>query len=159
MPPSGEVAMTSFPASKKPQYLGFDTCWSKSYHWPQIGSWCWSFRVHYQKLFTAPPSGGTATTSFPAAGKSQYLGKNARWSKSCHWRQIGSWCRSFRIHHRKLFTVPPSEEIAMTSYPASMKTSISRKWCVLEQKLPLTTNRKLVSICQNPSLKTVYGAP
>jgi hypothetical protein len=47
----------------------------------------------------------------------------------------------------------------MTSFPVYKKTSISRKGCVIEQKLPLLANRKLGLISQNLSMKTMSSAP
>ena len=43
-----------------------------------------------------------------------------------------SWGRSFRIRKDKSPKAPPSGDNAMTSFPANRKTSISRKWCMID---------------------------
>jgi len=53
----------------------------------------------------------------------------------------------------------PSGEITMTSLTVCKKTSLSRKWCMIETTLVLNTDRKSVSPFQLPLLRTVHSAP
>jgi len=91
--------------------------------------------------------------------KPLYLGSHASPIKSYHETLLGSQRRSFRIRHKKLPEAPPNGEITMTSYPPSNKTSLSRKQCIPDKKLPWHTIRKSWSLFQNPSWKNAWSAP
>jgi len=52
-----------------------------------------------------------------------------------------------------LHGAPPGGEITMTSYPACNKTSLSRKPCIADKKLPWIAIRKSWSLLQNSSWK------
>ena len=47
----------------------------------------------------------------------------------------------------------------MTSFPVCMKTSISPKRCMIEEKLLLNINMKPYKLLQIPLLKTIHSAP
>jgi len=75
--------------------------------------------------------------------KPRYLRCHASQIKSYHGIIIGSHVLSFRICHKKLPKAPPSGEITMmTSYPPCNKTSLPRKPCIPDIKLPCNTIRK-----------------
>jgi len=73
---------------------------------------------------------------------------------------IWNWGRSFEFRQQNLFETPPSGEITMTSYPVyNIKTSLSRKPCIQDEKLLWNAIRKSWSLFQNPSWKIAWSAP
>jgi len=88
---------------------------------------------------------------FWLAIKPRYLGNHASQIKSYYGTLSGRHGRSFRIRHEKLPEAPPRGEITMTSLPACNKTSLSRKPCILKNKLVWNASRKSWSIFQNQS--------
>jgi len=57
--------------------------------------------------------------------------------------------RSFRNRYEKLREAPSGGEITMTSYPVWNKTSLSRKSCIVDEKILLNTFTKSWSLRNN----------
>ena len=119
----------------------------------------WEFHF-WGVIFRGYPTKTTDIREIPAKWKSNNLWTiEDRQSLSMKHRYKHNWGHSFRIHHRQLCTTLPSGDITMTPFPVCKKVSLSRKRCTIEVILLFNTDRKLVSLIQNSSLKTVYNAP
>jgi len=106
-----------------------------------------------------PPAEKSRWCHLMLAIKPRYLGNHVSQIK-CWYRTLsGSHGRSFRIRHQKSPEAPPSGEIAMTSYPACNKTSLSPKPCITDKKVLWNTIRKSWSLSQKPSWKIAWSAP
>jgi len=77
-------------------------------------------------------------TSYPVGTKTSLSRKPCIPDKSYYRMLSGSHGRSFRIRQEKSPEALPDGEIAMTSYPACNKTTLSRKLCITDKKLMAT---------------------
>jgi len=66
--------------------------------------------------------------------------------KNCYGTLSGSHDRSFKIRHEKSSEAPPGVENTMTWYTVGNKTSLSRKPCTPDKKLPWITIMKSWSL-------------
>jgi len=89
--------------------------------------------------------------------KPRYLGNHASHMKS-YWETLSERIGRFiKIRHENSPEAPLSEEITITSYQTSIKTSLSRKPCIPDGKLLCNTIRKSWSHFQNPSWKIAWS--
>jgi len=113
-----------------------------------------SFRIRHENSLKAPPSAEITMTSYMACNK-----PSLSWMlcipyiKSGYGTQSGSHIRSFRIRHEKSLEVPPSGELAMTSYPACNKPSLSRKPCILHTHIGMERYQKVMVALSEPVME------
>jgi len=107
----------------------------KSYYGTPSGSHDRSFRIRHEKSPNTPPSGEIMMTLFPVGNKTSLSRKPWIQIKSYYGTLSGSHGRSFRIRLEKLREAPLGGGLTITSYPASNKTSLSRKPRIPDKKL------------------------
>jgi len=119
----------------KPRYLGNHASQIKSYYRTLSGSHGCSFRIRYENVPEAPPSGEIMITSNPV-GNGNLLSRKLCIPDKSYWGTLsGSNGRSFRICHENSPEAPPWGEITMTSYRVCNIASLSRKPHIPNKKL------------------------
>jgi len=114
----------------KPCYLGNHASQIKSYYGTLSGSHCRSFRIRHEKTPEATPK-----TSYPACNKTSLSRKPCITDKSYYTSLSGSHARSFIMRHEKSREAPSGGGLTITSNTVSNTTSLSRKSCMVAEKL------------------------
>jgi len=88
----------------------------------------WGYNLFCQNtLIISPPVGKSQPNK-----KSRMTSKPFKIDKKCQLNMNIRSGRPFRIRNQKLPEAPPSDEIAMTSFPPNMKSSLNRKRCTID---------------------------